>query len=197
MTTQEALNISIEDFNRMKRADLAKVVSILARTANKRIDTLKQYEQSGRGQVPALRSVEKLGKFYTKGKTLGQLRSEYSRARAFLKLKTSTVKGVERVKQESTKKLRDAGIKIDSKEDVAKAWELYNRVAGSREFQEKYMGVIDSDIVRKLVFKTVAENKDMSIDDLYDRVIENLDKEYESTQVDFSGRGFVYYGEDF
>lgn len=69
-------------------SQLREVVGRLGMAANKRIQRIEKVGES----TPATEYIERSGgRFSVKGKNLNQLRTEYVRARDFLKAKTGTV----------------------------------------------------------------------------------------------------------
>lgn len=97
-SVEQLLNIGQADIQKMKDAELRKVVQQLASAGNKRLQRL---EQNTVGRVsPALRGVTESGRtrFSTRGKNLNQLRNEYKAVSEFLNTRTSTIKGVARWK---------------------------------------------------------------------------------------------------
>lgn len=119
----DILNIDINDLNRMTKKQLLDVVRQLSKTANQRIDRL---EHTKTGTLsPAYHHVEKRGgNFGVKGKTLNQLRNEYADVKNFLKMKTSTVSGWNKVRKETYNRIGTdfAGV------DEVRFWNLYRKL---------------------------------------------------------------------
>ena len=106
MSISDIINIDLETFNKMGEKDLRAVTSRLVSASNKRI---RRFENKGIIS-PAYRSLgtdtrfsTKVAKGVSKGQRLNKIRQEFSRARNFLNLKTSTMTGyneyVEEIKQ--------------------------------------------------------------------------------------------------
>lgn len=79
-------------YNKQNRENLAPAISKLAAVANKR---LKRLEAAGKeyGYYEGDDAIAGVKKFGAKGKTVGELRSEYKRLRGFLESETSTLTG--------------------------------------------------------------------------------------------------------
>lgn len=155
---EELANLDIADFSLMNRRELSKVVSRLSSAANKRLKRMEQKEI----ESPAYKSAQKSGgRFGAKGKTLNQLRAEYMRVSDFLKMKTSTVKGYKKVKQEFYKRV-EAKIGEELTEDeLSKFWSFYNEIEPSLE-AVKYT-YKDR---QKVVYEIFTESKDSTIEEL-------------------------------
>lgn len=123
MTTQEAID-KIQDVPNMSRDELAKVVQVMSKTANRRLINLR-YDTWGK-VAPAYNELEQSGvkSFGTRGKTLNQLRHEYLAVRSFLTAKTSSIAGVRkwRLRQEEI-----WGQRLESPDQLRRLWEAYNR----------------------------------------------------------------------
>ena len=119
----DLLNIDINDLNRMTKKQLSDVVRQLSKTANQRIYRLEHTETGTLS--PAYYHVEKRGEnFGVKGKTLNQLRNEYTDVKKFLKMKTSTVGGWNNVRKETYKRIGANFEGIDEK----RFWNLYRKL---------------------------------------------------------------------
>lgn len=125
MSLQEILNMDEADFKKLNEKQLRPIVKQLGMAANRRISAL---ERAGE-KSPAYRGVMNWGgKFSEKGKNLNQLRSEASRELAFLKHKTSTLKGWQKVKSETIDTIEKFGFTL-TKEEWDDFWESYEKLA--------------------------------------------------------------------
>lgn len=92
MSTQRMMETPPSEINDTSQADMSYIVSRLSAVANKR---LKAMESKGikfsQTQIPE--SISGVKKFGAKGKTLGQLKSEFKRLYGFLNSKMSTLTG--------------------------------------------------------------------------------------------------------
>ena len=87
-STEDALNMEIDDLMTLTRSDLAKIVSRVTSTANKRIARM---DKKGIKTTASARA-KKGGKFSVAGKTQIQLIQEMQRAKQFLQSKTGGIK---------------------------------------------------------------------------------------------------------
>lgn len=87
-STEDALNMEIDDLMVLSRSQLARVVSRISDTANKRIERM---DKKGI-KTSASARAKKGGKFSVKGKTQIELIQEYQRAKQFLTAKTGGIK---------------------------------------------------------------------------------------------------------
>ena len=183
MTTKELLNLDPDAINRMSRKELAKVVSQMATTANKRLQRLSK---TAIGQLsPAYTRAQsrayttaKGGRYGTKGKTLNQLRNEYKAAKSFLESKTGSVKGWA-VTREKTYERIGGGFNgnVDIERDF---WTGYRRFEslhpeiighGSTEVQ-RYMR---SEILQEVSLDEAIVNASVYLNDIYKEDFDNYD----------------------
>lgn len=117
-TVEQLLNLTNEDLNNMTRRDISRVTRTVSLAANKRLNRLLQYsEKQGDEYVPKKGSKTKILPYalnnmlddykrrnktsegriekFSAGKDLSknQLRTEFNRARRFMNMQTSTIKG--------------------------------------------------------------------------------------------------------
>ena len=122
--TNQYLNMSADEFNRMSREELKKAVTTLAREGNKRI---AQFERSGE-ESPATRYIEESGgKFTSSGKSLNQLRAEFMREKDFLQSKTGSVSKGQETKERTIESLADEGVEV-STDEFDTMWKAYERL---------------------------------------------------------------------
>ncbi len=183
MTTKDLLNLDPDAINRMSRKELAKVVSQMAATANKRLQRLSETDI---GQLsPAYTRTQsrayttaKGGRFGTKGKTLNQLRNEYKAAKSFLESKTGSVKGWEATREKTYERI-GGGFNgdVDLEKDF---WIGYRRFeslhpeiigSGSTEVQ-RYMR---SELTRDVPLDEAIVNASTYLNDIYKEDVENYD----------------------
>lgn len=171
MSIQDILNMDIETFNKLNKADLQKVVGRLVSAGNKR---LRSFERAGESS-PATRHVQKSGgKFSTKGKDLNALRAEYTRAKNFMQSKTGTRKGWKQVKKETIQGLKKQGVNMTESQfdDVWRAYEELKEL--SPEVANRGM--------KYAVLKDVADmvtDTDKSADEIAVAMHDNLSHIYE------------------
>lgn len=188
VSTEAIKQTDIETLNSWDRRTIARAVRRLADTANKRI---KAFEQKGIESPAFLNVMKSGGKFSTRGKTVNQLRTEFIRARDFLKMKTSTQKGYERVKQDFFDRVEaTTAQKISlSDDELNKFWRIFDKtesdiapfVTGSQQGQ-------------KLVFDIFIKNNNMSEEDLIKKIYQKFDVYYEEQEElnDYAGTSDFY-----
>lgn len=172
MSTQQLIDMDINTFNSLTKTELSQVVSKIGATANKRIKSF----QNANIQSPAYNAVNRGGKITAKGKSLNQLRSEYSRARTFLKSKTGTVSGYKKTRQSTRTALAQSGVSV-SDEKMDEMLNVYEKLKD-----------IDSSIAdRRLKYKTMDEVGKMldsgkNPDDITDFMINRINQLYEEME---------------
>lgn len=121
---QDIIYMDIDTFNRLNTKDLRKVVGRLVSAGNKR---LRSFERAGE-KSPATRHIYNTGgAFSTKGKDLNALRSEYMRARNFLRSETGTRRGWKSVQKRTIEELSKQGVKL-TLEQFNDMWETYEKL---------------------------------------------------------------------
>ena len=154
MKITDILDYDWDTVSHMKRSELAKVTSQLASAANKR---LKRFKEKGVTSPAVSEERMFLERFSVKGKNLNQLRSEYVRVKEFLQSETSTLRGWNRVVQETTSTLHDMGVNIP-KEHVPGVMKVYGRLKS--EFPDL--------VGNKEIYAPVVQQ-------IYDRMLEDTD----------------------
>lgn len=149
MTTKEILEMSFDDLNKLKFNDLKKLTEILSKTANKRIrNIVDRYEKT-----PAIEGmVESGGRFGVSGiNSLNKMRKEFSRVRNFLQDQTSTVRGVEKWKDNSIEQLaKQKGINISRNDfDV-----IFKKLSDLKRFDRRY----SEDLMKYMFFRMIENN---------------------------------------
>ena len=180
-TIEKLINLDIGAVQRMTRRELAKVVSTLSSAANKRLNRL---HQSPAGNLsPAYQQALKRGqRFSTAGKNVNQLRNEYKDVTQFLKRKTSTVSGWNKVREEPLSRI---GGSFSNADEERQFWELYRKLESSE--LGGVMSYGSTETQRLLRQEMTQGDGDESI---IANVISRLDEEYVKQQM-------ALYGEDF
>lgn len=166
----DILNIDINDLNRMTKKQLSDVVRRLSKTANQRIYRLEHTETGTLS--PAYHHVEKRGEnFGAGGKTLNQLRNEYADVKNFLKMKTSTVSGWNKVRKETYKRI---GVNFEGI-DEKRFWNLYRKLE-----QLDYGSVqnVGSTTVQRMLRQEMEQNSGDD-DDILNAMEKRITGEYE------------------
>lgn len=131
MTVEEILNLGDDQIRALSKRDISHALRTVSLAANKRVNRLLdnaikrggQYvEKKSAKKAIALDALNKLAdesdgnlKFSGKGKTRNQMIAELGRARSFMEMKTSTIKGAE-----SVRKMRESRALGKTREDVMK-----------------------------------------------------------------------------
>ena len=175
-TINDLINISVEELNSMSKRDLSRVVSRLSSTANKR---LQRFDDKG-NITPATISAEKSGgRFKAKGKTINQLRSEFIRVRNFLNLKTSTVRGYKKFKEDFFDRVEaKSGIRLRMTDDkLSRFWRIYDKTANLSPF---FKG---SDQRQKMVFDMFVEMENKDDEEILADIQNRFNNWYEEQQA--------------
>lgn len=178
----ELINLDIYDVQKLKRSDLAKIVSQLSAAANKRAMRLNQSDVGNLS--PAYKRAESHGKYGAAGKNINQLRNEYAEIRDFLKLKTSTVTGWKKVRKNVETRL---GSKFTSAPQEQRFWEAYRRLEADNYGAVHAVGSTEA---QRLLRQEMEQN---TSDDLIDRMLDRLDEEYERQQIYLVGKDLDDY----
>lgn len=132
MTVEEILNLGDDVIRSLDKRDISHALRTVSLAANKRIDRLMENAIKRKGQYIEKKSakhsisLDALNKLYDeseggsmkfsgKGKTRNQMIAELGRARDFMSMKTSTVKGAEEVR-----KMRESRLFGKTREQVAR-----------------------------------------------------------------------------
>ena len=191
MTIQDVLDIDPNDLFSLNKRELTKVASKLVSASNKRLVRLKK-ARLGNYAPAYIQATEKRRKFSVKGKTANQIRHEITDMRKFLKAKTSTVKGWNKLQKEVSEKI---GGNIP-KNKLRKFWRIY------RKFAESHAGLVAKDtsdrilqLIREIYIESGIKDEDSILELLEDasnleyefRTREEQEQQKESTQFDNEG----------
>ena len=187
VSTEQIAATDLDTFSSWDRQTLSKAVRRLADTANKRIKSL---EKKGI-ESPAYLNVSKSGgKFSTRGKSINQLRSEFIRARNFLGMKTSTIKGYEKVKEDFFDRVEATSLQRMSLSDreLNRFWRLHDKTESTI-----LPFVKGSEQSQKIVYDIFIQNMDLEEKDLIDLVENSFNGYYtyvQETESHFKGTEF-------
>lgn len=178
MSIDDIMNMDIQTFNKLNKADLRKVVGRLVSAGNKR---LRAFEKAGESS-PSTRHIERTGgAFSTKGKNVNELRAEYTRAKTFLQSKTSSRRGWKKVKKDTAETLKRQGVKgltPDKLDDVLKVYERLKEVDPS----------VATKNMKYRIMSDISEMTDgRNIDDVMDEMLDRIDDIYEEQQGGANG----------
>lgn len=175
-SVKDILNMDVQAFNSLSKSDLQKVVGRLVSAGNKR---LRNFEKRGESS-PATRAVERSGgKFSTKGKSVNELRSEFARARNFLKSKTSTISGYETVKKATAEQLKKSGVDVtlQTLDEILKIYERLKEVDPNVATRGMKYGVLQeiSSMIDGVDPGQILVEMQSRLSDIYEQEIEMLD----------------------
>ncbi len=184
MKSKDILNMSVDQIMKLNTKDLRQAVRQLSKTANSRVT----YADKTGATSPLLSEVREAGKFSTKGKNLNQLRNEFKRAKSFLESPLSTVKGIDKWKQNVIESLEEkAGVQGVTPENFDKFWKVYEKL-------KKKDPTVENNTMKYKVFSNIKKavyEKGQSIDRAYRNISRRLNKIYteamqENTRQDFA-----------
>lgn len=147
MTVAEILALGDDILSKMSKRDLSRALRTVSLAANKRIDRLEKQavkrkggyveRKSGKGiSTAALNAVtndgKTTGKFKVGNKSRNQMYSEFARAREFMGMKSSTVKGAVAVRKGMEERAFGK-----TREEAAKGKTKKQQEAITKTFQEK------------------------------------------------------------
>lgn len=163
--------------------DLREVVARMADTANKRLSRL-----SGQTTPATMQAERGGGRFSTRGKSLNQLRTEYTRARAFLNAQTSTITGVREWKSNVNKALEESGIRLNEDEET-QFWDIYKRIYHNHS-------VVDEKMYKYEVWRSVIQKmkKGTSADEIVKKIGVTLNDIYNAEQKKRSSGVSDFFG---
>lgn len=174
-STDEILSLSFEQLRRLPTKTLKAYISRVGDTANKRAEAL-----SNKGYYTyALDRINKSGgRITTKGKTTTpQLLRELARAREFLTLKTSTIRGA--IKQMRFSGKTAGGLLTD--EQASAFWKAYRKLEEehSQELIKQYYG---SDNLQEDAREIILNTGGLDDEQLYDMVNSLYTSAYKESQ---------------
>ena len=183
LTINDLLDVPLETINSLSRSELSTVVSRMSAVANKR---LKRLEQSGfkRGAESGPNVISGTRKFASKGKSINQLRNEFSRVRRFLEGKTSTVTGMRksrddfynRLAENTGKDVRDikayfAGSDY-SEDELTPGQKFWRVVKNAERFNLFAETGYSSSQIQGVVYNLMSDYSDKSVVDIKSRLLE-------------------------
>lgn len=183
LSIDDIMNKDWNDLAKLNLADLKALTQRLVSASNKR---LKRLESSNVGDYSgALQGRKKSGgKFSTKGKNINELRSEFRKAKSFLKSKTSTITGTRKVINTMSKKITGSGLdKIGgfrSERTYKRFWNLYHQL---EQTQSGLIGIVGGSAeVQKIVYDSMKNNRSNA--GAIQEINQRLDELYEDLNND-------------
>lgn len=172
MTIEDILNMDSKVFNQLSLSDLRKITGRLVSAGNKRLRSL-----AAKGHpTPAYLSVQASGGMFSiAGKDRTAIKNEFQRAKHFLQLKTSSVRGWEKVKKETIKSLNQKGVKV-SDADFSVMIQTYVKI---KEMNPAVAHTVGSPPIFKEIRNVMVERGIDNPDTLATIVADKLDELYE------------------
>lgn len=191
VTSKTAVNLKGSDFKGLDRSEVARIVSTLASSANKRI---KRLEQAGQ---PISDTVKP---FSVAGKSRNELMKEFRRVRQFMTAENQSLRGQAKIARDTFKGIAKEKTGYKSGKKFNKAYETYKNTLGTdtREgtpywnfwkaydrLAETNKYVTDKSVKYKVLQKQVnmmKRNPGMDIDEIHARMTEIAEKVYKETK---------------
>lgn len=183
--TEFLINMTQRDLESMSRAELAKAVTYLNDVATKRINRIYANENV---YSPAANYIVRTGGFEgVRGKDLEQIREEYLRVRTFLRSETSTVKGAKEYVTNTWERLaEDTGLtekELQKKLTPEQIGNIYDTIHRMQSMDASI--ALDYGSMQKQAVQMVYENPSISKEELFERLAEVSQQNYEE-----AARGF-------
>lgn len=184
LSIDDIMNKDWNDLAKLNLADLKALTQRLVSASNKR---LKRLESSNVGDYSsALQGRKKSGgRFSTKGKNINELRSEFRKAKSFLKSKTSTITGTRKVINTMSKKITGSGLDkvggFKSERTYKRFWNLYHDL---EQTQSGLIGIVGGSAeAQKIVYDAMKNNRSnagaiQEINQRLDELYEDLNDDY-------------------
>ena len=177
MSIKDIMNIDIDTLNSMREKDLRTITSRLVSASNKRIRSLESHDINS----PALRSLGsdkvfsvKLSPDVNVKQRVNKLRQEFARAKNFLSMKTSTIKGYKTYEKQIRENLEsDIGRPLTDNE-ISTAFRILHKLQDSGRVAGR--GSVGSEHAKQEIFRLLAEREDLVEDD---DVMESTMEEYD------------------
>lgn len=165
-----------QNFEKMKRHELAKQLQPTIDAANKRMKRLEGMKTLS----PALNSVmESGGKFSIKGKSRNEVLKEASRAIAFINMKTSTISGAKQFEKGFAAKLSNKAKDITNEQRKL----LFDNFRKLQQISPVGLNIYGSDrLIRMLADEVTDDN--YSFETTMQKALNELESEYEQFQMD-------------
>lgn len=186
VTAGDVLNYTDIDVAKMTKEELVTAVKAVNKSVNQRVNRLRKADA---GETAAVRSLmESGGMPTTKGKSRNQLIHELERGRSFLNMKTSTVRGERRVREDYNERLygkRKAAAARDGSGDELKPlteaqerqmWKNYNKWCEQHATEKQRLG--SAQIIRAIT-KIMQSNP-------------RKYRSYKSVNAEMDNRGYSY-----
>ena len=193
LSINDIMNIDINTFNKMGESDLRRITSRLVSASNKRIRKLEQHEivspaYSSLG-TSGVRFSTKLPKGIDRTQRVNALRQEFSRARGFLSMKTSTISGYNKYIKELKEDIAES-MGVSSKEiknvNMTKVYETLHKLQQAGKIPVnltgKKGGSLGSIHARNYIISQMMDEPEISEESLMNRTIEDYNDYYDETE---------------
>ena len=190
MTTEEIINLDIEDIQKLNTKQLQRLTTQIVSTANKRVKAL---QSAGLEDSLILTQMKDFsGRFSSKieGKNkLNRLRNTFSNVRNFLLAETSTVRGYKKYNRETAERIagnknmrdpeaRDFVKRYESDIELRRDfWRIYNRL--KETYPDKFSGKGASERIQKLIRSQIQSMPFSSTDEIYESMEDILNNDSE------------------
>ena len=180
LSIKDIMDIDLQLFNVLSERDLRAITSRLVSASNKRIRSLKERGISS----PALRGLGTQDVFSTKlpedidpRQRVNKLRQEFARARNFLQMKTSTIKGYHNYEKQIREGLEsEIGRKL-SDDEIAAAFRVLHKLQNSGKVAGLHSA--GSQHAKEQIFQMLAEDPNAFDDDLMKDTTEEYTEFYD------------------
>ena len=190
MTTEEIINLDIEDIQKLNTKQLQRLTTQIVSTANKRVKAL---QSAGLEDSLILMHMKDFsGRFSSKieGKNkLNRLRNTFSNVRNFLLAETSTVRGYKKYNRETAERIagnknmrdpeaRDFVKRYESDIELRRDfWRIYNRL--KETYPDKFSGKGASERIQKLIRSQIQTMPFSTTDEIYESMEDILNNDSE------------------
>lgn len=190
MTTEEIINLDIEDIQKLSTKQLQRLTTQIVSTANKRVKAL---QNAGLEDSLILTQMKDFsGRFSSKieGKNkLNRLRNTFSNVRNFLLAETSTVRGYKKYNRETAERIAgNKNMRDPEASDFIKRyesdielrrdfWRIYNRL--KETYPDKFSGKGASERIQKLIRSQIQSMPFSSTDEIYESMEDILNNDSE------------------
>ena len=189
LSIDDIMDIDIDTFNKLGERDLRAITSRLVSASNKRIRAMEK-----RGiNSPAVRSLGSDGTFSTKlpsgvstSQRVNKLRSEFARARNFLQMKTSTIKGFRSYEKQVKEEFQKSTGRTPDSSQIGRIFNILHKLQQTGAVAGR--GTIGSEQARQMITDIMLDNPDLSDEEVMERVYNDYNEYYEEepdTQFEF------------
>ena len=187
MSIKDIMDMDIETFNKLSESDLRAITSRLVSAGNKRIRRLQKAEINS----PALTSLGTKTRFSTKlpknvstSQKVNKLRQEFSRARQFLAMKTSTISGAKSYVKEIKSNISKSVGRDVSAVNLNRAFELLHKMQERGEIPAGAANKAGSIHARDYIIETMMDKGELSDEDIIKATTKDYNEYYEENETE-------------